>query len=636
MKQDVKQYYSLLRAFQQTAAWCIVDNGFRIKEYGELFKEVLNLKDSQIQDKSLSSFLENKPLDKLKQAFSENTTWRGKLLFGSQESSLFRCNLMAVPMGQNGSAESMLLVLNNPEPIDTGLLEGGLNVLEAINKNLREGLYRSTADGNIVYGNDAFWNMFGYTNAESRESINSIDLYVEPTKRDELKSRLKVEGHVSNQEVLLKKKDGNIFWGLLSTSKSEDENGVIIYDGALRNITAFKEIERQLKLEKQRALEASSAKELFLSTMSHELRTPMNAVIGMTHLLLNDDPKESQVENIKTLKFSAENLLSIINDILDFSKIEAGKIELERAPFKLDELLKNIGDSFHVKAKAKGIDLSMNVGENIKGTLVGDSVRLSQILNNLISNAIKFTYHGEVQVSTELKRETKDECELFISVKDTGIGIPRNKLSSIFGLFTQANLSTTRKFGGTGLGLTITKSLIELMGGTLEVVSEPGYGSEFFFRLNLKKMKKFSDRKSGTQEPGLIRDSLKGVKILAAEDNEVNQILLKKFVILWGATISVVGNGKEAIEFLNNEDYDLILMDLQMPIMDGYTASKEIRKMEGSKFQNIPIIAVTASAMIEVKKKVLAAGMTDYISKPFSPDQLYNKIRKHLPHDHKS
>jgi PAS domain S-box-containing protein len=496
-------------------------------------------------------------------------------------------------------------------------------LLKAINRNLKEGLYRTQKSGKVVYANEAFLKMFGYETVTEMMEVNSSELYVEPEKRGELQAKIEYEGFVTNLEVLLKRKNGSIFWGLLSTSKTVDDNGIVHYDGALRDISSLKEIERQLKIEKQKAEQASTAKELFLSTMSHELRTPMNAVIGMTHLLLAEDPKVEQVDNLKTLLFSAENLLHIISEILDFSKIEAGKIELENENFALQNLVRNTVEAFNLKAKGKNIALTLDIDENCPENVLGDSTRLAQILNNLISNALKFTYHGTVAVKLNVAEKGEDSCRLKFSVKDTGIGIPQNKLSAIFSLFTQASSSTTRKFGGTGLGLTITKSLLELYGSSLEVESQPGFGSDFNFELNLGIVNTIE---KASPHFNILDAKLGGKRILITEDNAVNQLLVQKFLTMWGAESMTVSNGAEAVEMVKNHKFDLILMDLQMPVMDGYMASSLIRELPGCSKEELPIIAVTASALLEVRRRVLDAGMNDYVSKPFSPEQLFDRI----------
>ncbi|MCB0760679.1 MAG: response regulator [Flavobacteriales bacterium] len=500
-------------------------------------------------------------------------------------------------------------------------------LLKALYHNLREGLYRSTEDGRLVHTNQAFLDMLGYESFEDASHIHTSELYVQPDLRKELQRKLDEDGFIRNEEVLLKKKDGTVFWGWISATKSLDRNGHALYDGVMRDISARKEMEQQLRIQKARAEQAAQAKELFLSTMSHELRTPMNAVIGMTHLLLARNPKPEQITDLNTLKFSAENLLHIINDILDFSKIEAGKIELEETVFDLHQLMHQTLETLKFRADNKGIQLRLKLDPECPAKVRGDSTRLAQILNNLISNAIKFTYHGEVILAVRVLKLEDTDVRLHFSIQDTGIGIPKEKLNSIFDLFTQASSSTTRQFGGTGLGLTITKSLLELQGSQLQVESQPGFGSNFFFEINFHLSEGTgSDRKS----PEEMEGKLIGYHVLITEDNEVNQILVRKFLNMWGATCDIARNGLEAIEMIQARQYDLVLMDLQMPVMDGYTASRKIRQIPGYSVDELPIIAVTASALIEVRKKALEAGMNDYVSKPFSPEQLFERMSKYF------
>jgi CheY-like chemotaxis protein/two-component sensor histidine kinase len=368
---------------------------------------------------------------------------------------------------------------------------------------------------------------------------------------------------------------------------------------------------------------------MFLSTMSHELRTPMNAVIGMTHLLLASSPAPAQEENLRTLRFSAENLLHIINDILDFSKIEAGKVELEKELFSIQDLLMHIVESFQHKAKSKELQLKLEIDSALKTKCIGDSTRLSQILNNLISNAIKFTYHGSITITASVLSDGEKEQLVRFEVVDTGIGIPENKKKLIFGMFTQANSNTTRKFGGTGLGLTITKRLVELNSSVLNLESTPGHGSRFYFDISfdvdLAKQPQQPEQQRNEQRSDGMQNALKGVKVMVVEDNEVNQILLRKFTQIWGAQMTLAENGLEATQVVASYAPDIILMDLQMPIMDGYAASKIIRKMP--EFKDLPILAVTASVLLDVQYRIKEAGMTDYVCKPFKPEELLQKIK---------
>ena len=384
-------------------------------------------------------------------------------------------------------------------------------------------------------------------------------------------------------------------------------------------------MEQQLILSKDMAEKAALSKSQFLSTMSHEIRTPMNAVIGFTHLLLQMNPREDQMEYLKMMKFSAENLLVLINDILDFSKIEAGKIQFEEADFSIKQLIGNIRMALLQKASEKDIQLKLLIDHELPDAVVGDPVRLGQILTNLISNAVKFTKEGKVTIVASLSEKTTNHTIIDFEVTDTGIGIAADKLENIFESFTQASSDTTRKFGGTGLGLTITKRLLELMGSEIKVTSELGKGSTFYFDLKLKNSSK-QFTQIVKEESHIETRSLKGVKILIAEDNQINVILAKQYMKLWDVECDVAENGEIAYTLVQTNDYDMVLMDLQMPEKDGYQTTVAIRELPGEKFKNLPIIALTASAMLDIKDQAYIVGMNDYISKPFNPDELHRKI----------
>ncbi len=392
-----------------------------------------------------------------------------------------------------------------------------------------------------------------------------------------------------------------------------------------QQIGKAKELESQLIISKEIAEKAAIAKSQFLSTMSHEIRTPMNAVIGFTHLLIQQDPTPQQMDYLKLLKFSAENLLVLINDILDFNKIEAGKIEFEEADFSIKDLVSNIRLALLQKANEKDISIKLLIDQELPNAVKGDPVRLGQILTNLISNAVKFTKQGKVTIVASLGKTTKTGTVIDFEVTDTGIGIPPDKLEHIFESFTQASSDTTRKFGGTGLGLTITKRLLELQGSEIKVKSEVNKGSVFYFSLEFK----HSDAvltDHPINENVIPVKSLKGVKLLIAEDNQINVILAKQYMKLWDVDCDVAENGAIALTLVQTNHYDMVLMDLQMPEMDGYQTTIEIRNLPDDKFRNLPIIALTASAMLDIKDQAFVVGMNDYISKPFNPDELYRKI----------
>jgi PAS domain S-box-containing protein len=410
-----------------------------------------------------------------------------------------------------------------------------------------------------------------------------------------------------------------------------------VYSGHLweyKDVTERKQVEKELIKAKEDALQSMRAKEMFLSTMSHEIRTPMNAVIGMTHLLLQEDPKPAQVPNLQTLKFSAENLLVLINDILDFSKIEAGKISFEETTFNLRNFIGGIRSSFDFKAKEKGIAFKILLDSELPEFIVGDTVRLSQIIANLVGNAVKFTEQGRVLLDIVQEARDAESVVINFSVTDTGIGIAEEKIRDIFEQFTQASADTTRKYGGTGLGLAIVKRLLQMQGSQVQVESEPGKGSRFWFSLRFKLGAGQPPQPEPVAQANFMFAPLPGVRALLVEDNEINQMVATKFLNKWGVELDYAINGDFALEKIASQAYQIVLMDLQMPVKDGYETAQAIRQLEGDYFKSVPIVALTASAMSDVKAKVVAAGMDDYISKPFNPSDLYHKIARYTQSAH--
>jgi PAS domain S-box-containing protein len=415
-------------------------------------------------------------------------------------------------------------------------------------------------------------------------------------------------------------------------------NGKVIYDekgqfryytGIARDISKLKEAKKELYLSKEKAEKALHAKSQFLSIMSHEIRTPMNAVIGMSHLLMEGNPREDQLENLKTLQFSAENLLELINNILDFSKMDSGKIELEKIPFNIQDILQRIIHSCTYQIRQKNLNMIVDVDPYLPKQVVGDPVRLAQIINNLLSNAIKFTDDGSVRISLEVVDRRKKQVTIRFLFEDTGIGIPADKIDVIFEAFSQASINTTRKYGGTGLGLAIVKKLIDLFGSNIVVQSEPGIGSMFQFDITFAKVRK-RERLGIEKSPGSAKD-LGNLKVLVAEDDLVNQMMLKKILQKWEVSQLVfASNGEEAIKLYGQTDFDILLLDLQMPIKDGFEVASHIRKLPDIIKNDIPIIALTASSFVEVKEQLEQAGIDDFISKPFIPDDLLSKLIKHI------
>ena len=410
---------------------------------------------------------------------------------------------------------------------------------------------------------------------------------------------------------------------LTSTDDSEIINTI---DFLEKQIVKQKKLEAELISSKEFAEKASKAKGEFLSVMSHEIRTPLNAIIGISYIMMSaNDLDATQQKNIKTLHISAQNLLVLINDILDFNKIEEGKIILAETPIDIYELIKNIKDSQNQPAIERSNIIKLIINQDIPQFIVSDEVRLNQIITNLLSNAIKFTNNGQITFETSLINQDVNTVEILFSIQDTGIGIPTDKQECIFDHFTQADTHITRDFGGSGLGLAIVKKLLKLFGSDIHVESEEGKGSRFYFSIEFEKAQQAiipSDKKDFI-EP---LPAFNGKKILLVEDVEFNILFTEQILKTWGAAVDVANNGAEAIKKVEQNIFDVVLMDLRMPVMDGFTATKEIRKFNTV----IPIIALTASASSELLEKILDDGFNDHVLKPFAPKDLNKAIMSAL------
>ena len=393
-----------------------------------------------------------------------------------------------------------------------------------------------------------------------------------------------------------------------------------------RDINKRIKVEKQLRLAQHKAEQLAIIKEQFMANMSHEIRTPMNAILGFANILRKSAIDDKQANHVKAIQTSGENLLTIINDILDFSKIEAGMVNIEKIPFSPAALLHSVNVMFLPKANDKHIQLNFSASGNLPETLIGDPTRLTQILVNLISNSLKFTSEGNITVKAELLKQENEIANIQFLVKDTGIGIPTQKLDEIFERFTQANADTNRKYGGSGLGLSIVKKLLELQNGSINVESAVGVGSSFSFVIPYRKTS------IHVAQPPLVSPQVQPklktkINILVAEDNTLNQQLAHSLLTDWGFDFDIVENGKLAVVKLKKITYDLILMDIQMPEMNGYDAAQFIRQ---NLHLTIPIIAMTAHVLPGEKDKCISYGMTDYISKPIRENELYNLIAKYI------
>ncbi|MEM8521929.1 PAS domain S-box protein [Flavobacterium sp. PL12] len=532
------------------------------------------------------------------------------------------------------SVNKELTELNHTANLDS---QYTLSLIEAS----RDPLVTINTKGKITDMNEAFVNNTGYTREELTHSP-FFTYFTEQDKASEVYQEIFDKGSVNDSPLTLRHRNGNLTDVLFNGSvyKNEEGNvaGVVV---VARDITDQRRIANELiearvfaelateiaEVAKRKAENATitaenavKAKQQFLSNMSHEIRTPMNAIIGFTKVVLKTELTPKQKEYLDAIKMSGDALIVLINDILDLAKVDSGKMTFEKTPFKLRSSVAAMLHLFEPKIQEKNLKLIKEYDRKIPGVLIGDSVRLHQIILNLVSNAVKFTAKGKITVSVHLLYEDEEKVIIEFAVADTGIGIPEDRLGKIFENFQQASSHTSRLYGGTGLGLAIVKQLIEPQGGTIRVKSEVGQGSTFSFTLNFQKTTTETELESENIE---LDKEIKNIKVLVVEDIPLNQLLMKTLLDDFGFERDVADNGKIAIEKLQVNEYDVILMDLQMPIMNGFETTEYIRKTMNSK---IPIIALTADVTTVDLAKCKAVGMTDYLAKPVDERLLYNKI----------
>jgi PAS domain S-box-containing protein len=475
-------------------------------------------------------------------------------------------------------------------------------------------------EGTIHYHNTAVHQTLGYR-PTSLDGKNFFD-YILPETVDELKRQFKKSqqrAYTQNVEFQFLCKDYSyrfLEFNAINLKHKEGLDGFIL---DCRDIAQRKENEAEL-------VRLQKAKEQFLANISHEIRTPLNGIAGMAGLLSQNPSPEERETYLNAIKHSSENLKLIINDILDLAAIESGKLNLEKIAFNLKDFLPSLISTFMYQAREKRISLDYHIDESLNKILVGDPVRLNQILINLISNAVKFTHTGSIKVLCTAEREQKGICWVRIEVTDSGVGIPQDKLTTIFESFSQADASVTRKYGGTGLGLTIVKQLVELQKGRIAVTSKENEGSSFIVLVPYGIGKKGAITQSSPKnERALKAVNASQLVVLLVEDNDINRLYAKSILKNWQCYTDTAENGLVALEKIKNQAYDVVLMDIQMPVMDGYETTKAIRLMN-SAMRDVPVIALTANATRADVEKCMTAGMNDYLPKPFTPDDLYRKL----------
>jgi PAS domain S-box-containing protein len=495
----------------------------------------------------------------------------------------------------------------------------------------------SLLDRTIRRSNRAMEQMFGYASGELDDLSTSV-LHTDTARWEELAESIRAtmrSGKVYHDECELRRRDGSQFWvrraGSALFGNDPLRGTVWVYE----DITERRAAAQQLLHAKNLAEEATRMKSDFLANMSHEIRTPMNAIIGMSHLALRTELNAQQQDYLGKIRQSAQHLLGLLNDILDLSKIEAGKLDVEAIPFALASVLQDVTAMVADKAQAKGLKLTFDVAPDIPAGLRGDPLRLKQILVNYLGNAIKFTERGEIGVSIYLRERTEHDVLLYLEVRDTGIGLAPELQSRLFQSFVQADSSTTRRYGGTGLGLTISKQLAQLMHGEVGVRSTLGQGSTFWCTARLGLVAADSPLATDPAAPRVgpshdapeTIDAIRGAHILLVEDNDLNQQVAAELLRYAGFTVDIADNGAVAVAMVESRPYDLVLMDMQMPVMDGLDATREIRK--NARLRALPILAMTANAMQADRDRCSAAGMDDFIAKPIEPELLWQALLRH-------
>lgn len=627
---------NIKHAINESSLSAIVNEKGKIVSLNKKLELLLNLQSADVANCHPLEFLspEQKPtIDNAKSLLREGKTWQGEIKFTTSVGKTIWLEATATPMINPNSKKTAYLILFN-DVTTRKIYEQEIIKSEKRNRDLinysQAVICTHDMTGIILSMNPAGCELLGYTRNEI------IGKNITDFMPIELRSKFL-------EEYLMGLQNNHILEGVLKVQsklkkpisllfknykvKEEGQDSYVI--GFAQDITERIAAENDLKNAKQAAEESSRIKELFLSNMSHEIKTPMNGIVGLTKLLLKSPLNEQQRKYAHSVKQNAEELLMVFNDIFDFNKLKEGRSKIKNAAFDLSNLFYNLYHTYKPIAIRKNIELVSSIDDKIYPYLLGDSHKLNQVLMNLISNAFKFTDSGKICISADLISDNSTECHIRFSISDTGIGIQSSKLQNIFESFTQVNSDSSRKHGGLGLGLSIVKDLLELMNSHIHLESTYEKGSTFSFELLFEKTNPKSLNNKQSSEMSL-EGSMKGIRILLAEDNRVNQLFASELMSEWGADLDIADNGQIALELYLKNHYDIILMDIQMPELDGIDATHIIRHQFPKNKQNIPIIAITANSKNGDEQKFKEYGMNDVIFKPYSSTKLYKIIHKHL------
>jgi len=619
------------------SAIIVMDNKECIIAWNPMVEKMLGMGRAELFNKSVSVLYSPKEWKRMR---AMNVCKRGVLsnvktkIFCKDGSLLDVVVSVSILKNKDGKAIGSLGIFYNltrEKLVETQMRESE-NKLRIILDNSAAAITMTDEKEQIVSWNSFTEKLFGMSPEDLR--LRPVSSLYPPEEWKNIRSlNIRQSGFKHHLETRAIRKDGTIIDVDLSVNILKDDHGKILGSvGMLQDITERKRSNELILQAKLAAEEANSAKSVFLAKMSHEVRTPMNAIIGMIDLTLDTPLNDEQRDNLKVAKDAADNLLSLINDILDLSRAQAGKVLIEEIEINVPDIVKNVCKGLMILARNKGVDVIWSIDPAIPRLLIGDPVRLRQVIVNLVNNAIKFTHKGKVQVNIKLNSLSENDCDVVFEVIDNGIGISPKNLPHIFDVFTEAHNTTARRYGGTGLGLAICKKIVEMMRGSIEVESVEGTGSTFRFTIifgfkpNVFENSAIDQKSPEATVVSMVPAELSHLRILLAEDNTVNQRIAVRILEKLGWKVTTVNNGQEVLKILNDQTFDVILMDDNMPLLSGIETTQVIRREEKQTGLRVPIIAMTANAMAGDKERYLESGMDGYVSKPIDRNLLYQEI----------